>query len=186
MDDFPDIDEFRLNMLEWLMEYAEDVCDLTRTNADTARWDEDDESSDAWTYLDDFKTNPAWLAPCGKDPALSSAEWWSNPIETSAHGDENTEIPYAWYFSDARDSLRRRVLLLDAIANRARTEIARLRRDGQLDEYSRAVGSAQDRSDKTYAGACERPSGSRARRGLRASRRRRRQRLVAIAHGHRI
>lgn len=123
MDDFPNIDEFRLNMLEGLMEYAEDVCDLTRTNADTARWDEDDELSDAWTYLDDFKTNPAWLAPCGKDPALSSAEWWSNPIETSAHGDENTEIPYAWYFSDARDSLRRRVLLLDAIANRARTEI---------------------------------------------------------------
>ena len=123
VDDFPDAEVFRSNMLERLMDYAEGVCDLTRTNADTARWDEDDESSDAWTYLDDFKTNPTWFAPCGKDPALSSAEWWSNPIESSAHGDGNAEIPYAWYFSDARDSLRRRVLLLDAIANRARTEI---------------------------------------------------------------
>ena len=117
------MDDFRSDLAEYFTDFADNAYSLTRTNASTAHWDEDDDTRDAWTYLDDFKTNPIWLAPCGKDPALSSAEWWSNPIETFASGEEITGSPYAWYFCDARDSLRRRILLLDAVAIRARAEI---------------------------------------------------------------
>jgi len=88
--------------------------ELSNLSPETSRWDEDDEDSDEWTYVDDFKTNPMWLAPYAEDAALAGAIWWGNPIETRAPMDK----PYAWFHRGARNALRRQLLLINSLKAR--------------------------------------------------------------------
>lgn len=95
-------------------EFIEPTRNLSSLSTETSHWDEDDEIRDEWTYVDDFKTNPAWLAPYAEDAAFAGAIWWANPIEARAPADK----PYAWFSRGARNALRRQLLLMNALEAR--------------------------------------------------------------------
>ena len=76
------------------------------------KWDEG-AVGDRWTYVDDLKTNPSWLTPFIGDPALASCDWWAAPIAR-----DEIDPKYEWFFTGARDTLRRRVLLARVMRER--------------------------------------------------------------------